>query len=540
MGMYDTFWGTYTCRHCGKEVGFEEQTKDFDNCLFDFKLGDYIDRGNRNYFYYFAYECPECHGETELSIGIRNGQYVGVFLAEEAKTLDPKELDNIEDGLQRRLEYDKKCEEKLGYEEAKGTYDELIALKPGDTIEALRTTWRVLEAYYEKIAEDKLSFLHHPTMVYRVEADGINRVITASINPFTQKMYYHVCEDDLTPLSFKERLEIGNENRCYIDEDGELLMMQDGGLVWNQEDGRKVVVYQTLIRRGILSDADDGDDAVAGDFNEEYIKSPEVKKLMEKESFTFLDSDKATIIYNSGACLRKKYKELKKLANETSDEKLKKQIMERIDHDANALRQFDQYGGGFVFQLLVKEDGDLQGYGFFRDAKFAIEKGKETGKEFRVEKHQIFHEGTPILKNRAIATPLLELDPNKRVDEFYAPGSPIAALDYDCSKRLIHFFSDELPIEDELKVSGYGKERFEGAYVVIPNPYEKGDKVRIIGTDIVGTVSVSQEEWKKYVEKALKSGAVDDWVDASITIVYSDGNHDHVNPIYLEKVEDGG
>lgn len=538
MGMYDTFWGTYTCLHCGKEVNFEEQTKDFYNCLLDFKLGDYIDRGNRNYFYNFTYECPECNGETELSIGIRNGQYVGVFLAENAKAMDPEELENIEDGLQRRLEYDKKCEEKFGYEEADGIYDELIALKPGDTIEVLRTTWRVLEAYFEKITEDKLTFLHHPTMVYRVEADGVNRVITATINPFTQMMYYHVCEDEIKPLSLKDRLEAGNENRCHIEEDSELLRVQDGGAVWNSEDWHKEAEYQTLIKRGILSYECDSD-AVCCDFIDEYIKSPEVKNLIKAERYVFSDADKATIIYNSGVSLKKRYKELKKLADETSDEKLKKQIMERIDHDVNALRQFDQSLGGFVFQLLVKEDGDLQGYGFFRDAKFAIKKGKETGKEFRIEKHQILHDGATVLKNRAIATPFLESDPDKRVDEFYIPGSPIAALDYDCLKRLVSFFSDELPIEEELRVCGSGKERFEDAYVMIPNPYEKGDRVRVVGTERVGAVSVSQEEWKEYVRKALKPEAGEDWLDASITITYPDGGHDHINPIYLEKVEVG-
>lgn len=53
MGMFDTFWGEYKCPVCENIVRFEEQTKDYERILEDFYLGDYVDRGNRNYFYEF-------------------------------------------------------------------------------------------------------------------------------------------------------------------------------------------------------------------------------------------------------------------------------------------------------------------------------------------------------------------------------------------------------------------------------------------------------------------------------------------------------
>ncbi len=113
MGMYDTFWGKYICPGCHKEIQFEEQTKNYERCLEDFKLGDYIDRGNRNYFYTFRYECPSCGKETGLSIGIRHGQYVGVYFAEEARKIDPNTLENIEDDYQRHREYEDMCRESM-------------------------------------------------------------------------------------------------------------------------------------------------------------------------------------------------------------------------------------------------------------------------------------------------------------------------------------------------------------------------------------------------------------------------------------------
>ncbi len=240
MSMFDTFYGTYTCKHCGNVVDFEEQTKDYDNCLLEFKLGDYIDRGKRSYFYNFIYECPECHAETELSIGIKNGQYVDVFYEEDAKAINPEDLENIEESLQRRLEYDLKCEEKLGYEEVEGTYEELIALKPGDTITALRTTWVVLESYLVKYKPGKFHMLCHPTMVYRVEADSMKRIITVSINPFTNEKYYNVCMDNLEQLSLEDSLKENRLHRFGIDDGCKLKPVQNGGSVWNSEDGRSI------------------------------------------------------------------------------------------------------------------------------------------------------------------------------------------------------------------------------------------------------------------------------------------------------------
>lgn len=74
----------------------------------------------------------------------------------------------------------------------------------------------------------------------------------------------------------------------------------------------------------------------------------------------------------------------------------------------------------------------------------------------------------------------------------------------------------------------------------LPNPFEKGDRVQLIGTDLIGTVAVSQEDWKKYVGKALAPNAVEDWVDASITVRYpwDKWSHDHINPMFLSKVKE--
>lgn len=120
MGLFDTFHGKYKCKHCKLLFKFEEQTKDYERHLEDFYLGDYIDRGNRDYFYDFEYQCPNCGTINKISIAVRRGQYVGVYASERTEYINILDLDNIEDGFLRNRKYSqgkigahKKLEERI-------------------------------------------------------------------------------------------------------------------------------------------------------------------------------------------------------------------------------------------------------------------------------------------------------------------------------------------------------------------------------------------------------------------------------------------
>ena len=210
--------------------------------LNDFKLGDYIDKANKDYFYYFTYECPHCHEETNLSIGIRKGQYVGVYLARDTEKKDPKELENIEDGYQRKREYEEMCSRKLGYEETEEWAEKLIALKVGDRLFALQTEWEVLEVYLEELKpeiEEKefMRILYHPTVVYRCRANNedVYRLIRSEINPFTGTHYYVVLEDRFDQLPWREKIKKENRNRYSIQEGCVLKSIDGGTVVWERK-----------------------------------------------------------------------------------------------------------------------------------------------------------------------------------------------------------------------------------------------------------------------------------------------------------------
>lgn len=225
MGMYDTFWGTYICPGCNKEIQFEEQTKDYERSLEDFKLGDYIDRGNRNYFYEFTYECPCCGEETALSIGIKNGQYVGVYFAEEAKGIDPNTLENIEDGYQRHREYEAMCREMYGIADFDNSKGELVQYKVGDKIRALDADWEVLEVYKEEFIDypddderrkDFMKLFFRPSYVYRARNGDTYRIIVIRSNRINTNMWYEVYEDDFEQLDEMARLDERYVHRYYV------------------------------------------------------------------------------------------------------------------------------------------------------------------------------------------------------------------------------------------------------------------------------------------------------------------------------------
>ncbi len=224
MGMFDTFWGTYTCPCCNREVKFEEQTKEYENVLADFLLGDYIDKGNRNYFYDFIYECPYCDMSSELSIAVRNGQYVGVYYTEEAKKIDIMKLRNIEDGYQRNRDYDKLCIEKLGRDDAGYIEGELVGKNVGDTLTVLRTDWKVLDVFKEELSdefndEEKSTwkkFFYRPSFIYRAKADGVYRIIAERKHHFGSSHYFYVYEDGFDQLNLKEYYDEKNIHRYKI------------------------------------------------------------------------------------------------------------------------------------------------------------------------------------------------------------------------------------------------------------------------------------------------------------------------------------
>jgi len=198
MGMFDTFWGEYRCISCATVNTFEEQTRNYDCMLYDFFLGDYLDKGNANYYYEFEVVCPDCHNKQTLCIAIRRGQYVGVYHKEDADKTNILDLDNIEDGYQRRLDRERDCREKVGFE-CESLTSEYEVKHVGEYICALENEWRVCGVY----KSEGLPPLFSDKYVYLTTDETDIRIITERINianEICRSIYRIDCEslDDCT------------------------------------------------------------------------------------------------------------------------------------------------------------------------------------------------------------------------------------------------------------------------------------------------------------------------------------------------------
>ena len=76
-------------------------------------------------------------------------------------------------------------------------------------------------------------------------------------------------------------------------------------------------------------------------FIEKYIPSADVRKNIHETRHHFTDWECATIIWNSKTPLMNRHDEIRKIAAETSDDSLRKQIKERISYDLDALNLFE-------------------------------------------------------------------------------------------------------------------------------------------------------------------------------------------------------
>lgn len=154
MGMFDTFYGEVTCPYCKGIHEFEEQTKSYECLLEEFYLGDYIDKGNTNYIYKFKWFCEHDRDKNfQIGIAIKRGQIVKFLVNSEIEKLENSHLEtleNIEDGLGRRLLYEKICKEASGYPKEEINY-KLNPLSEGYKFTAFNVEWEVVKLYRQKL-----------------------------------------------------------------------------------------------------------------------------------------------------------------------------------------------------------------------------------------------------------------------------------------------------------------------------------------------------------------------------------------------------
>lgn len=254
---------------------------------------------------------------------------------------------------------------------------------------------------------------------------------------------------------------------------------------------------------------------------QDFIPSKDVRAYMQRTGFTFSDRDLATVIFQSDLPLAQRHEALEQLAQRSADSELCRQIGERIAYERRATERFAENDGRFLYQLLLVEEGAP--VGFFSQAAAAREAGLEKACPFSIHKY--------CFQDAAF--------PAEEVPTAAAGHGLLAGMVYKADGTLSTCWSYEMSPEEENLVKG--PQRFEERFVALPNPFQRGDVVRLVedpGT--LGVVESSREDWDELVEAARVGSKKLDCFDATlqVEILNDDGTfgHDHISPLGLEWV----
>lgn len=250
---------------------------------------------------------------------------------------------------------------------------------------------------------------------------------------------------------------------------------------------------------------------------EALIPSEYIRKYIIETGWNFTDEQKAVLLVYGGLPLKEQHSRLQALQKNTVDRKLQDRIATYLDREDLKFQAFkENKDKAYIYILKVKEE-DIPYSGilpteYFFNLNLAYECGKETDLPFMIEKYLV---EAPRITG--------QYDPVTTFLEFNKDGEAV-------------YFCGNIP-DDEESEDFY--EFFE-----VPNPFEKGDIVRLVGTEDYGIVATSQKMWRESIAKYKttewqKKGIEPDFSDVQIRVEFlcEDGTfgHNHINPIDLER-----
>lgn len=277
----------------------------------------------------------------------------------------------------------------------------------------------------------------------------------------------------------------------------------------------------------------------------ELIPSKDVRESIEKTGRTFTDFEKATIIYNLCLPYEKKRFKLMEFRNTTKDEKLGKQLDEYMKYQDKCLELYAHKDTGYVYLVLTPRYEDIFGVsGCYTESDLAYLWGKKSKQPFMIEKYRPvgLDDFVPVstLEDGEVSM-LQTLERGQLVSGEKYHGDSVAALHFDEMGELLYVYSWEKDWENRevcLSAERDDLSRFEHAYVDIPNPFDTGDRVRIIDEGKCGIVCTSQENWKldnEWRKKQRSAGFGD--IGIMVRFCEDDGSveEESINPLFLER-----
>ena len=262
----------------------------------------------------------------------------------------------------------------------------------------------------------------------------------------------------------------------------------------------------------------------------DLIPSKDVREYIKKTGREFTDFEKAAIIYKLCLPYATKSKELQKIADNTKDDTLRNQISGYLKYNEESYQYFKEKTDGFVYAVQVHTSSPYSDTthidGYFANSELAYAHGKKQGCEFDILKYIVIrHDYRELIKSSHLFD---DRDVDKFLDK-YDKNYPSAEYKFDKNGNIKDFSSVEAPSDYEHHmIDMRDSSRIENAYVEMPNPFDKGDIVKLTTNDWHGIVVTSQAKWKRLKSKET----------IIVDIVYNGYIYQkNINPVLLEKYE---
>lgn len=274
--------------------------------------------------------------------------------------------------------------------------------------------------------------------------------------------------------------------------------------------------------------------------------SKDVREYIEQNGLVFSDFEKAVLIHHSYLPFLKRMELLERLAEETRDEALKKQLLEHLTSDRQDLDAFRDNAEGYIYAVKWHRGKDHNICGYFATVDMAYAHGMTLGREFRIEKQLIIgFRGQKPKDIKDYFNPYTSgnFDIEDCIREYDGTGYPVAEALYSQDGTLRLFHSSEINRSDEEVIARhFDPARFENAFIRVPNIFQRGDIVKIVEREGHGIVSTSQEKWQELLERveAGKQGYVD-FQNATVNVDFLEGDGSIspkcICPVFLERYE---
>lgn len=256
------------------------------------------------------------------------------------------------------------------------------------------------------------------------------------------------------------------------------------------------------------------------------------------EGYSMSERSNATIIWNADKSWEEKIAALKEISAFTSDDKLKNQIIQRVNFEEKMLGRFKENSDNRCI-FVVNEHRNNVGYfaNFDMAKEYAVKLMEKNDTLCQILKQRIVFTSEDLMVHR---TCCYSSEYNKPMKEYTEPydGFEIASVKLTKNGGIMDIWSDEMSLEERAAVNEYDLERFEYQFVDVPFEGERGTIVKVTGSpdkyEDYGVLLTDTAEWNMVRDMPHRK----DFTDIAVTVVYLTElglwRHEHINPLYLD------